>query len=225
MGVSAVQGWIATPANNFGLIVESAITTNNVFVTLHSSEATTPANRPKLTVNYEQPTLAAAEIAVQGQGITIVSGDTTPTLVDDTDFGTTAQGVGVTHTFTVHNLGGAALSVTGVTDSGTNADDFSVTAQPASSIAAAGITTFQVQFAPTATGLRTATITVANNDSNESVTTFTCVQAHRLRAPGRRVSVERLSPRQRPRCRRLARLTHSRRRRLKEPAEIRLQTS
>lgn len=52
--------------------------------------------------------------------------------------------------------------------SGTNATEFSVTAQPASPVAAVNNTTFQVSFNPAAASLRTATISIANNDANEN---------------------------------------------------------
>ena len=83
----------------------------------------------------------------------------TPQLEDDTDFGGTAVAGGtVSHTFTIYNLGDATLSLSGdprVAVGGTHAADFSVTAQPGSSVAPGGSTTFTVTFNPSAGGLRT----------------------------------------------------------------------
>jgi len=57
---------------------------------------------------------------------------------------------------------------------GANAADFSVSAQPGgSTIAAAGSDTFDITFNPSAAGVRTAIITIANNDSNENPYNFT----------------------------------------------------
>jgi len=116
---------------------------------------------------------SAAEIDVQGNGQSIADGDTSPSLADHTDFGSTAVvGGTVVRTFTIANTGSATLNLTGtplVAVSGAHAGDFSVTAQPASSsVAAAGSTTFQVTFDPSATGLRSATISIANNDADEN---------------------------------------------------------
>ena len=56
-------------------------------------------------------TPAAPEIDVQGLGTSIVSGDNTPSVADDTDFGSTVVGAPVTHTFTILNTGTANLTV------------------------------------------------------------------------------------------------------------------
>jgi hypothetical protein len=122
-------------------------------------------------------TTLITEINLQGNTVPIVSGDTTPALADHTDFGSTGTVSGtIVRTFTIQNTGNATLSLTGaspyVTISGANAADFTVTAIPSNSIAASGNTTFQVTFDPSADGLRTATISIANNDSNENPYTF-----------------------------------------------------
>jgi len=77
-----------------------------------------------------------------------------------------------TITFTIENLGTANLTLTGspiVAISGTNASDFSIVQTGLSSpIAASGSQTFTITFTPSATGLRTASISIANNDSDEN---------------------------------------------------------
>jgi hypothetical protein len=116
---------------------------------------------------------ATPEINIQGNAVSIVSGDTTPDIADHTDFGTVSTASGtILRTFTIQNTGTAALSLTGaspyVTISGPNAADYSVTAIPSNTIGASGNTTFQIRFDPSADGLRTATVSIANNDSNEN---------------------------------------------------------
>lgn len=114
----------------------------------------------------------APEIDVQGNGQSIANGDTTPSATDDTDYGNVAIGGSAAMTFTIENQGGSPLNLTGspeVLIGGTHAADFTVTAVPASAIAAnGGTTTFQVTFAPSAIGVRTATISIANNDADEN---------------------------------------------------------
>ena len=57
-----------------------------------------------------------------------------------------------------------------------------MTAIPSNNIAASGSTTFQVTFDPSADGLRIATISIANNDSNENPYTF-AIQGTGISAP------------------------------------------
>jgi hypothetical protein len=120
-----------------------------------------------------QGTGTAPEINIQGNSVSIVDGDVTPSVVDHTDFGsvTVASGT-VVRTFTIQNTGTSTLSLTGsspyVTIGGTNAADFSVTTIPSASIAASGSTTFQVTFDPSAIGTRTATLSIANDDADET---------------------------------------------------------
>lgn len=127
------------------------------------------------------------EINIQGNGTNIVSGDTTPSTTDHTDFGTVSTVSGtITRTFTIQNLGTANLNLTGLSPyvviSGANAGDFSVTTIPSNSIVASASTTFQITFDPSADGLRTATISIANNDSNENPYTF-AIQGNGISAP------------------------------------------
>jgi hypothetical protein len=122
-------------------------------------------------------TTSLPEMDVKGNGVSIIDGDSTPATSDHTDFGTVDVSTGtLTRTFTIDNIGTAALNLTGTSPyiviSGTNAADFTVTALPNTPIAAASSTTFSITFDPSATGTRTATITIANDDSNENPYNF-----------------------------------------------------
>ena len=111
----------------------------------------------------------APEIVVSGNGMNITDGDITPSLTDHTDFGAAdVTGDMVTRTYTIANTGTANLTLGTVTVGGANAGDFTVTAQPISPVVASGSTTFQVTFDPSTTGLRIATFSFANNDSDEN---------------------------------------------------------
>lgn len=110
---------------------------------------------------------------VLGNGQIVQDGDTTPIAADYTDFGSqNVVGGTQTRTFTIHNDGGATLSLTGlpyVVISGANASDFTVVVQPsASSLAPSESVTFQIMFDPSSDGLRTATVSIANNDTDRS---------------------------------------------------------
>ncbi|AYQ33350.1 BspA family leucine-rich repeat surface protein [Runella sp. SP2] len=118
-----------------------------------------------------------AEINLKGNDVSIVNGDTAPSADDHTDFGSQNVNSGtVVRTFTIVNTALGTLNLTGnpnkVTISGTNAAEFTVTTQPTSPVAANGSTTFQITFNPAASGLRTATVSIANNTSNANPYTF-----------------------------------------------------
>ncbi|MBI5934097.1 MAG: choice-of-anchor D domain-containing protein [Chloroflexi bacterium] len=119
----------------------------------------------------------APEMNVLGNGVSIVDGDATPSTADFTNFGSAnIAGVTVTRIFTIQNLGTASLTLSGapkVSVSGAHASDFVVTALPVSPVTAAGSTTFSVRFDPSASGIRTAIISIANDDANENPYNFT----------------------------------------------------
>jgi len=121
--------------------------------------------------------LSGPEINLQGAGANILSGATGVSTTNNTNFGNADVTSGtVAKTFTIQNTGSAALSLSGtprVAISGTHAADFTVTTQPSTaSVAASGNTTFIVTFDPNASGARNATVSIANNDSDENPYTF-----------------------------------------------------
>ncbi|MCA9047661.1 MAG: S8 family serine peptidase, partial [Planctomycetaceae bacterium] len=119
---------------------------------------------------------AVSEIDVRGNDISISSGDNSPSTTDHTDFGTTfISGGAILRHFQVLSSGSADLNLTGspiVQISG--ATEFTVDLQPDGLIAKQGGTsTFTIRFAPTSVGIRTATVTILNDDADESSYSFT----------------------------------------------------
>jgi HYDIN/CFA65/VesB-like, Ig-like domain len=116
------------------------------------------------------------EMGITGNSVGIADGDSTPSSGDHTDFGSADISSGtVVRTFTITNTGAGTLTLSGtpaVEVSGANAADFTVSSPPAASIAGSGSTTFQVMFDPSAAGTRSATLSIANNDSDENPYTF-----------------------------------------------------
>jgi hypothetical protein len=115
------------------------------------------------------------EIEVYGNDQLIPDGDTTPSTADGTDFGGVAVGQEVEHTFTISNTGAVSLTLTStpaisLTSAVTNS--FTVVMTPTSPITATGSTTFTLRFAPTAEGVVTATVGIANDDADENPYTF-----------------------------------------------------
>jgi len=116
------------------------------------------------------------EINLKGNNTSIVDGDTTPSTSDNTDFGRAFISTTREITYTILNSGPAALNLSGTpVVSISSSPDFSVVAQPAQTIlpATTGTTSFVVRFAPSATGLQTAEISIINDDQNENPYNFT----------------------------------------------------
>ena len=114
-------------------------------------------------ISVPTPTGVAPEIAVeQPLGTNLVDG------VSSKDFGSVAVGTNTSLTFTITNPGSANLTGLGITLDGTDSAMFSVTANPTAPVSPSGSTTFTVQFAPVGTGLKTAALHIANNDSDEN---------------------------------------------------------
>jgi uncharacterized repeat protein (TIGR02543 family) len=108
-------------------------------------------------------------MTVEGNSTTINSGDITPSLTDHTSFGeATLASATIDRIFRIKSNGDATLSLTGtpmVSITGTHASDFTVIDQPSSSINATDYSDFTVRFDPSDIGVRTATISIANNSS------------------------------------------------------------
>ncbi|MFD0862449.1 choice-of-anchor D domain-containing protein [Sungkyunkwania multivorans] len=123
---------------------------------------------------------ATREIAVTGNNIEIVNGDTTPDTSDYTDIGITTTGTQAVTTFAIKNIGATTLNLTGsplVQLAGSA--DFSVSLQPSSNIAPGDSSTFRITYTPSTSGSDTALVTILNNDSDESVYSFT-IQAEAM---------------------------------------------
>lgn len=110
-----------------------------------------------------------AEIAVGGGGQSIADGDVTPSVADNTDFGGAEILSGSTvRTFTITNLGSAPLTISSPVITGAAQGDFQVTVFPATSLLPGSTTSFGVTFDPITVGVRNATVSISNNDSDEN---------------------------------------------------------
>lgn len=117
----------------------------------------------------------APEINVTGNSVDIADGDASPRSADHTNFGSTdVSGGTISRTFTIENTGDETLTLgaNAVSLSGANASNFTVTSQPGSTVAPSGSTTVTIAFDPSASGTRTATVSIANDDADESPYTF-----------------------------------------------------
>jgi len=108
--------------------------------------------------DYTVTTAPQATIAISGNGNNVPMGTGTSTN-NNTDFGTNTSRI-----FTVGNTGTGSLNVGPIVFTGANAAQFSISASPASSIAASGSSTFSILFTPTAVGISSAVVNISSND-------------------------------------------------------------
>ncbi|MFC4633102.1 choice-of-anchor D domain-containing protein [Dokdonia ponticola] len=118
------------------------------------------------------------EMTITGMGNIIADGDTTPTFVDGTDFGFLLTGGSSFRDFIISNSGSADLLLTGpspyVTITGLGAAQYTLTTIPSISTipSSGGSTTFRITYNPGLLGTHNATVTIANNDSDENPYSF-----------------------------------------------------
>jgi hypothetical protein len=114
------------------------------------------------------------EINVKGNNINIIDGDATAGTANNTDFGTTNVNASVTKSFVIQNTGAGKLNVSGINITGANASEFTLVSAPAFplSINANDSQMISMKFLPTAAGIRTATITILNDDNDEATYDF-----------------------------------------------------
>ncbi|MBK8965968.1 MAG: SBBP repeat-containing protein [Lewinellaceae bacterium] len=137
-----------------------------------TSDRTAVATSGDIFIAQYTFTATAPEINLKGNSLSIADGDVTPDVADHTDFENACVNSGtVVRTFTIENTGTADLTIpaAGITLSGANMADFTVggITLPAT-ITGGNATTFTVTFDPSAAGLRSATVNIANDDSDEN---------------------------------------------------------
>lgn len=106
----------------------------------------------------------------------IVSGNTIPNAFNNTLFASVLIGNNQIKDYRIQNIGVSNLNLTGtprVVISGPHASDFQVIAQPATPILSGNNVVFQIRFTPSSGGVRTAVVSIDNNDSDENPYTFT----------------------------------------------------
>ncbi len=165
-GATAVS-FGGTNSTSFTVDSSSKITAITPAGTVGSASVlvTTPGgtNAANTLFTYAPPSI----FSVSGGGVPISDGDSTPDATDGTDFGSIPfTGLRQPRTFVLANLGTNTLLLTGtprVVISGANPGDFSVITPPPANLEAGSSARMQIVFQPTALGLRTAVVSVANS--------------------------------------------------------------
>ena len=110
----------------------------------------------------------APEINVQQGANSILNGTGTYEFNPNVAVNTT----GLPTTFTIQNIGGSNLTIGNIALSGANPFSFVVTQVANPIIAPSGSRTFTISYKPAFVGPKSAIVTIANNDPNESAYTF-----------------------------------------------------
>ncbi|MEZ4839342.1 choice-of-anchor D domain-containing protein [Flavobacterium sp.] len=157
-----------------GVITGTPGATGTFFVTITATNGT-GFDEQTLILTVTNP---GPEINIRGaSGGTnnIINGNTIPNAFNNTLYASIAVGANQDKDFRIENLGISNLTLTGVPRvqiTGTHAADFTVTTQPAASIVSGANSVFVIRFSPSAGGVRNATVTIINNDSDEAPYTF-----------------------------------------------------
>ncbi|WP_276974223.1 choice-of-anchor D domain-containing protein [Flavobacterium filum] len=158
-----------------GLISGTPTVTGTFFITII---ATNPSGFDEqthiLTITNPGP-----EINIRGAtGGTnnIISGNIIPNPLNNTLFGSVAIGGSQDKDYRIENIGISLLTLSGtprVEITGLNAGDFTVITQPSATLNAGANSVFVIRFSPLGGGIRTAEVSILNDDSDENPYTFT----------------------------------------------------
>lgn len=166
------SGWVknisftGTPLNDVALSsLEVIIVSGANYVSLDNFSYVTINSDPEIEIENDANQLVA-------------NGSTSPSTTNSTDFGSLCIGeTAITKTFRIRNLADVgALTLSGspaVTVSGTGASNFSVITQPLNNIGPGTNTSFSIRFNPSAEGIFEVTVSIPNNDLDESPYSFT----------------------------------------------------
>jgi hypothetical protein len=161
--------WFAAASGGSALGTGTSFTTPSITTTTTYYVEATNVSCISTSRTAVVATVNLPEINIQGNTTSIVDGDATPSGTDWTSFGSMETSTGIiTKTYTIQNTGTDALTIGAITISGTNASDFTLATSPSASIAAGGSSTFSISFDPSTLGVKTAAISIVNNDSNEN---------------------------------------------------------
>jgi hypothetical protein len=160
--VSALTGTSLAPGANMALTITfkpAAAGSRNAFLRINSNDA----DESPFDISLTGSGLTLPEIGLVKQDLTALADGATLA------FGSVNLGPSTSNqTITIRNTGDGALTGLALTLAGTNASDFITSALSSTSIAPGGSLTFTVTFKPSATGNRSASLRIANNDADEN---------------------------------------------------------
>jgi len=111
---------------------------------------------------------APPTLELGGNNTLISNSNNIPNPADNTDFGNVYVNNSNSKNFTIKNTGGDTLKITNTSILGLNTADFSITSALKDTILPGESSTFEVTFAPTSSGSKTAQISFLNNDPSNA---------------------------------------------------------
>lgn len=180
--INETTGWnvVSQVSSGVTTFLDNPLTCNQIYYyrvrAYRSEDAWYSPYTDVIAVQTEACPVMAPEIEVRGNSVVIANGDISPSVADDTDFGSVNVPAGsVSHNFAIHNTGTGNLTLDGIPSvviSGDHSDDFIISTFPSGTVLPAGSSVFTVRFDPSDAGTRSATITIANNDNDEDPYVF-----------------------------------------------------
>lgn len=116
----------------------------------------------RMNINDGDPTTPQV-VSLSGMGLAAPDVQVSPTFLG---FGLQKAGTSITKTVALNNQGSAALTITSMTITGANYKDFSQSNNCGRTLAAGKICTVNVSFKPSATGTRSAVLSIYDNDND-----------------------------------------------------------
>ncbi|MDH4445371.1 MAG: DUF1566 domain-containing protein [Akkermansiaceae bacterium] len=148
------QAWLV----DFGVTTTSAPSRNQQGIVSYEPYTST---YPVFAVR-EAPAAVVTQISVKQPSDTLLTDGTSTVAYGSVNVGST-----LSKTFTIfNNSTTSVLNISGATIDGTNGANFTVTAPPASVIAASGSTTMVIQFNASTAGSKTAALHIASSDTS-----------------------------------------------------------
>ena len=158
---------IKKSTSNETLVFNKGLNSPKNTIALPKRSKNNPAAKPLNGSDAHE--LADPEMEVTGNYTAIADGSVVPAATNLTDLGSVSIGSGsVTVTYTIENTGLANLTIGAITFSGLNASDFNIITAPSATVLPGGTTTLQVGFNPLLKGIKTATISIVSNDTDEN---------------------------------------------------------
>lgn len=150
-------------------IPQNALAQNTKFTVTLTKDIKNPADE-NLSENYSWSFTTNSELAPE---ISIFEGEFPVNTGDIYDFGTILDTETRSKTFTINNSGTGDLIINGISLDGIDSGEFAIdTGSMATTLAPGSQTGFTVTFDPSSTGIKNASLTVNNNDNNETSYTF-----------------------------------------------------
>ena len=166
-GAPALVGTVSFAAGSTALGT-CTLSGNSCSITVQGSALASGANSITATYagngTYPASTSAPVTVTVTGTASSLVVSPTSLSFGSQADLKPSAA-----QSVTVSNPSSAAITLGGISFTGSNATDFSQTTTCSSTVAAGASCSISVKFTPAAPGTRTATLNVANSGSTQTV--------------------------------------------------------